>query len=203
VQPPPPSATDPPRPHSQLKYLSLARGAAKLENQVGIGTLVEDRVLAARVTRRVSVWAIARRARRASHAVTIAGAASKQLEAFALEGVAEDGAQVVVGPVGVGADVVDGLQRAAEVGLAGDSDGGLLDVGAGDCGLEGSVLVGGEGDDAGGGVALLGLEVEGEVALVVDEDLGCGGRGGEAKAGEHESGEVHGCCCCCCCGLFD
>lgn len=175
---------------------AVAVGAAKLEDEVGVSALVEDGVLATGVARRVSVRAVARGARRARDAVAVAGAASEEFEALALEGVAEDGAQVIVGPVGVGADVVDGLQRAAEVGLAGDSDGGLLDVGAGDGGGEDVVLVGGNGDHAGGGVALTGLEVEREVALVVNEDLGCGGRGDEAEAREHESGELHGCCCC-------
>ena len=172
---------------------AVAVGAAKLEDQVGVGALVEDGVLATGVARRVSVGAVARLARRTRDAVAVAGAAGEELEALVLEGVAEDGAQVVVGPVGVGADVVDGLERAAEVGLAGDGDGGLLDVGAGDGGGEGVVLVGGNLDHAGGGVALTGLEVEIEVALVVNEDLGCGGRGDEAEAREHESGELHGC----------
>lgn len=180
---------------------AVAVGAAKLEDQVGVGALVEDGVLAAGVARRVSVGAVARLARRARDAVAVAGAAGEELEALLLEGVAEDGAQVVVGPVGVGADVVDGLERAAEVGLAGDGDGRLLDVGAGDGGGECVVLVGGNLDHAGGGVALAGLEVEIEVALVVNEDLSCGGRGDEAEAREHESGELHGCCCCCCCGV--
>ena len=178
-----------------LHLRAVAVGAAKLEDQVRVGALVEDSVLATGVARRVGVRAVARSARRAGHAVAVAGAAGEELEALALEGVAEDGAQVVVGPVGVGADVVDGLQRAAEVGLAGDGDGGLLHVGTGDGGGEGGVLVGGQGDDAGGRVALLGLEVEREVALVVDEDLSCGSRGGEAEAREHESSEVHDCCC--------
>jgi len=180
-------------PYDHLR--AVAVGAAKLEDQVGVGALVEDGVLATGVARRVSVRAVARGARRARDAVAVAGAAGEELEALALERVSEDGAQVVVGPVGVGADVVDGLQRAAEVGLAGDSDGGLLDVGAGDGGGEGGVLVGGEGDHTGGGVALLGLEVEREVALVVNEDLGCRGRGDEAETREHESGELHVCCC--------
>jgi hypothetical protein len=169
----------------------VAVGAAKLQNQVGVGALVEDRVLATGVARRVGVGAVAGGARRARDAEAVAGAAGEELEALALEGVAEDGGQVVVGAVRVGADVVDGLQRAAKVGLAGDGERGLLHVGAGDGGGEGGVLVGGQGDDAAGGVALLGLQVQREVALVVDEDLGGGGRGGETKAGEHEGGEVH------------
>jgi len=169
----------------------VAVGAAKLQDQVGVGALVEDSVLATRVARRVGVGAVAGGARRARDAVAVAGAAGEELEALCLERVAEDGGQVVVGAVGVGADVVDGLQRAAEVGLAGDGERGLLHVGTGDGGAEGGVLVGGEGDDTGGGVALLGLEVQREVALVVDEDLGSRGGGGEAKAGEHEGGEVH------------
>jgi hypothetical protein len=166
-------------------------GAAELEDQVGVGALVEDSVLATGVARRVGVGAVARGARRARDAVAVAGATGEELEALGLERVAEDGRQVVVGAVGVGADVVDGLQRAAEVGLAGDGERGLLHVGTGDGGAEGGVLVGGEGDDTGGGVALLGLEVQREVALVVDVDGGGRGRGGEAKAGKHEGGEVH------------
>lgn len=179
--------------HLSVNLRRVAVGAAKLEDQVGVGALVEDSVLASRVARRVSVGAIARGARRARDAVAVAGAAGEELEALSLEGVAEDGGQVVVGPVGVGADVVDSLQRTAEVGLAGDSDGGLLHVGAGDGGAEGGVLVGGKSDDAGGGVTLLGLEIEREVALVVDEDLGRRGRGNEAEAREHQGGELHGC----------
>jgi hypothetical protein len=171
----------------------VAIRAAKLEDQVGISALVENRVLATRVARRVSVRAVAGSARRARDAETVARAASEELEALGLERVTEDCGQVVVGSVGVGADVVDGLQRAAEVGLARDGERGLLHVRAWDGGAESGVFVGGQGDDAGGGVALLGLQVEGEAALVVDEDLGGGGRGGEAEAGEHQGGEVHGC----------
>lgn len=190
------SATFRPVPNINLPPIHLravAVGAAKLEDQVGVGALVEDGVLATGVARRVSVRAVTRLARRARDAEAIGGATGEEFEALLLEGVAEDGAQVVVGPVGVGADVVDGLQRAAEVGLAGDGDGGLLDVGAGDGSGEGVVFVGGDCDHAGGGVALTGLEVEREVALVVNEDLGCGGRGDEADAREQESGELHGC----------
>jgi hypothetical protein len=170
----------------------VAVGAAKLEDQVGVCALVENRVLATGVAGRVSVRAVTGLARRARDAEAVARAASEELEALGLERVAEDGGQVVVGSVGVGADVVDGLQRAAEVGLARDGEGRLLHVRARDGGAESGVFVRGEGDDAGGGVALLGLQVEGEVALVVDEDLGGGGRGGEAEAGEHQGGEVHG-----------
>lgn len=39
---------------------AVAVGAAKLEDQVGVGALVEDGVLATRVARRVSVRAVAR-----------------------------------------------------------------------------------------------------------------------------------------------
>ena len=175
----------------QTDLRRVAVGAAELQDQVGVGALVEDSVLATGVTRRVGVGAVAGGARGARDAVAVGGATCEELEAFGLERVAEDGGQVVVKAVGVGAGVVDGLQRAAEVGLAGDGERGLLHVGTGDGGAEGGVLVGGEGDDTGGGVALLGLEVQREVALVVDEDLGGGGGGGEAEAGEHEGGEVH------------
>jgi len=180
-----------------LHLRRVAVGAAELQDQVGVGALVEDGVLAARVTRRVGVGAVAGGAGRARDAVAVGGAAGEELEALALERVAEDGGQVVVEAVGVGTGVVDGLERAAEVGLAGDGERGLLHVGTGDGGAEGGVLVGREGDDTGGGVALLGLEVQREVALVVDEDLGGRGGGGEAKAGKHEGGEVHvgGFCC--------
>ena len=193
--PPPPlrhSLLLPLRVKSSQNLRRVAVGAAKLEDQVGVGALVEDSVLATRVARRVSVRAVARGARRAGDAVAVAGAAGEELEALSLERVAEDGGQVVVGPVGVGADVVDSLKRAAEVGLAGDSDGGLLHVGAGNGGAEGGVLVGGQSDDAGRRVALLGLEVEREVALVVDEDLGRRGGGNETEAREHKGGELHG-----------
>lgn len=180
-------------PRSLSHSRRVAVRAAKLQDQVGIGALVEDSILAAGVARAVSVGAVtAVLAGRARDAVAVAGAAGEELEALGLEGVAEDGAQVVVGAVRVGALVVDGLQRAAEVGLARDGDGGLLDVRARDADVEGVVGVGGQGDDAGGGVALLGLEVEWEGALVVDKEGGCRGGGGEA--GEHEGGEVHGCC---------
>jgi hypothetical protein len=175
---------------SNLRRVTV--GAAKLEDQVGVCALVENRVLATGVAGRVSVRAVTSLARRARDAEAVARAASEELEALGLERVAEDGGQVVVGSVGVGADVVDGLQRAAEVGLARDGEGRLLHVRARDGGAESGVFVRGEGDDAGGGVALLGLQVEGEVALVVDEDLGGGGRGSEAEAGEHQGGEVHG-----------
>lgn len=171
--------------------LSLAAGAAELEDQVGVGALVENGVLATGVARRVSVGAVAVLARRADDAEAVAGAAGEELEALSLERVAEDGGQVVVGPVGVGADVVDGLHGAAEVGLARDGDGRLLDVGTGDGGAEGVALVGVELDHAGGRAVVLGLEVEREVALVVDEDGGC--RGGGGNASEHEGGEVHDC----------
>lgn len=176
---------------SHLHLRRVAVGAAELQDQVGVGALVEDSVLATRVARGVGVGAVARGARRARDAVAVAGAAGEELEALGLERVAENGGQVVVGAVWVGAYVVDGLERAAKVGLARDGDRGLLHVGTGDSGAERGVLVGGQGDDTGGGVALLGLEVQREVALVVDEDLGGRGRGSEAKAGKHESGEVH------------
>jgi hypothetical protein len=177
-----------------IRSLHLGRvavRAAELQDQVGVGALVEDSVLATRVARRVGVGAVASGARRARDAVAVAGTTGEELEALGLKGIAEDGGQVVVGAVRVGADVVDGLQRAAEVGLAGDGERRLLHVGAGDGGAEGGVLVGRELDDTGRGVALLGLEVQREVALVVDEDLGGRGGGGEAKAGKHEGGEVH------------
>lgn len=169
----------------------VAIRAAELQNQVRVSALVENSVLARRVARAVSVGAIAGGARLAGDAVAVARAAGEELEALLLEGVAVDGAQVVVGAVRVGADVVDGLQRAAEVGLARDGDGALLDVGARDGHAEGVVLVRRQGHDAGAGVALAGLQVEWEAALVVDEEGGGGGRGGEA--GEHEGGdELHG-----------
>lgn len=171
----------------------VAVRAAKLQDQVRIGALVENSVLARRVARAVSVGAIAGGARLAGDAIAVAGAAGEELEALLLERVAVDGAQVVVGAVRVGADVVDGLQRAAEVGLARDGDGALLDVGARDVHAEGVVFVGGKGDHAGAGVALAGLQVEWEAALVVDEEGGGGGGGGEA--GDHEGGdELHGWC---------
>jgi hypothetical protein len=106
----------------------VAIGTAKLEDQVGIGALIENSVLATRVAGRVSVRAVTGGARRARNAETVASAASEELEALGLKRVAEDGGQVVVGSVGVGADVVDGLQRAAEVGPARDGEGGLLHV---------------------------------------------------------------------------
>jgi len=174
-----------------LRLRRVTVGAAKLQDQVGVGALVEDGVFATRVARRVGVGAVASGARRAGDAVAVTGRAGEELEALALEGVTENGGQVVVCTAGVGGLVVDGLERAAEIGLAGDGERGLLHVRARDSSAEGVVLVGLKGDDPAGTVALLGLEVEREVALVVDEDLGGRGRGGEAKAGEHNSGEVH------------
>lgn len=180
-------------PPPQLVHLDRLRRvavrAAKLQNQVRVGALVENGILAARVARAVRVRAVTGLARLARDRVAIAGRASEQLKALGLEGVAEDGAEVVVGAVRVGAGVVDGLQRAAEVGLARDGDAALLDVRAGDVGVEGVGLAGREGDDAGAGGVVLGLEVEGEGALVVDVEGRGGGGGGEA--GEGEGGEVH------------